>query len=376
MLDLSRVLAGPYAAMILGDLGADVIKVEQPGGGDDTRQWGPPFIETPEGRESTYFLSANRNKRSVAIDLKDPNERRFVEELVRWADVLIENFRPGVMGRLQLGDSDLAELNPSLVRLSISGFGDDGPESERVGYDLILQAEGGLMSITGDVEGPMVKVGVPIADITAALFGVIGILGGLLERGVSGRGQRVSTSLLAGQIGIHTFQGTRFLVAGEVPPLSGNHHPTVCPYGVFTARDASLVIAVGNDAIWSRFAPLVGIDPDLEKFSTNAERIAHRIELNELLAPRLAERTVAEWLTRFDAAGVPAGQLKSLDQVYATEQVRQQDLVWSTTHTNLGPIELSGSPLRYGRSGVSVRRAPPTLGEHTDEIRHEMLPDE
>ncbi|HEY5302560.1 MAG TPA: CoA transferase [Acidimicrobiales bacterium] len=376
VLDLSRVLAGPYAAMILGDLGADVIKVEQPGGGDDTRQWGPPFIETPEGRESTYFLSANRNKRSVAIDLKDPNERRFVEELVRWADVLIENFRPGVMARLRLGDSDLAELNPSLVRLSISGFGDDGPESERVGYDLILQAEGGLMSITGDVEGPMVKVGVPIADISAALFGVIGVLGGLIERGVSGRGQRVSTSLLAGQVGIHTFQGTRFLVAGEIPPLSGNHHPTVCPYGVFSARDAPLVIAVGNDAIWSRFAPLVGIDPDLEKFSTNADRIAHQGELHELLAPRLAEHTVSDWLARFDTAGVPAGQLKTLDQVYATEQVRQQDLVWSTTHTNLGPIELPGSPLHYGRSDVSVRRAPPTLGEHTDEVRHEILPNE
>lgn len=375
VLDLSRVLAGPLAAMILGDLGAEVIKVEQPDG-DDTRHWGPPFIETPEGRESTYFLSANRNKRSVVIDLKDPGERPFIEDLVRWADAIIENFRPGVMARLGLADEDLEALNPSLVRLSISGFGDDGPESDRVGYDLILQAEGGLMSLTGDDDGPMFKVGVPIADITAALYGVIGILGGLIERGVSGRGQRVSTSLLAGQIGIHTFQGTRFLVAGEVPPPSGNHHPTVCPYGVFKASDALLVIAVGNDAIWKRFAPLVGIDPSMAAFATNSQRIAHHVELNELLAPRLAERTVIDWLERFDSAGVPAGQLKDLDQVYATEQVRQQGLVWSVTHSTLGPIELPGNPLRYGRSAVSVRRSPPTLGEHDDEVRHEISTNE
>ena len=372
VLDLSRVLAGPYAAMILGDLGAEVIKVEQPGSGDDTRKWGPPFIDTPDGPESTYFLSANRNKRSVTVDLKDPDERSFIEKMVNWADVIIENFRPGVMDRLGLGDAVLEALNPSLVRLSISGFGDDGPESRRVGYDHILQAEGGLMSITGAPEGPMVKVGVPIADITAALYGVIGILAGLLERGSSGRGQRVSTSLLAGQIGLHTFQGTRYLVAGEVPPPSGNQHPTVCPYGVFSASDAPIVIAVGNDAIWRRFAPLVGIDPSLEIFSTNAQRIANQRELNELMAPGLIARTVAQWLVLFDEAGVPAGQVKTIDQVYDTEQVRQQGLVWTGEHTTLGKIELPGSPLRYGRSTVSMRLAPPVLGEHSTRIREEL----
>jgi len=376
VLDLSRVLAGPYAAMILGDLGAEVIKVEQPGSGDDTRKWGPPFIETPDGPESTYFLSANRNKRSVTVDLKDPDERSFIEKMVNWADVIIENFRPGVMDRLGLGDAVLEALNPSLVRLSISGFGDDGPESRRVGYDHILQAEGGLMSITGAPEGPMVKVGVPIADITAALYGVIGILAGLLERGSSGRGQRVSTSLLAGQIGLHTFQGTRYLVAGEVPPPSGNQHPTVCPYGVFSASDAPIVIAVGNDAIWRRFAPLVGIDPSLEIFSTNAQRIASQRELNELMTPGLLAHTVAQWLVLFDEAGVPAGQVKTIDQVYDTEQVRQQGLVWTGEHTTLGKIELPGSPLRYGRSTVSMRLAPPVLGEHSTRIREEMGGDE
>jgi crotonobetainyl-CoA:carnitine CoA-transferase CaiB-like acyl-CoA transferase len=369
------VLAGPYAAMILGDLGADVIKIEQPQGGDDTRQWGPPFVETAEGRESTYFLSANRNKRSVTIDLKDPDEREFIEELLRWADVVIENFRPGVMQRLDLGDDVLAGINPSLIRLSISGFGDNGPDSRRVGYDHILQAEGGVMSLTGDPEGPMVKVGVPIADITAGLYGVIGILAGLVERASSGRGQRVSTSLLAGQIGIHTFQGTRYLVAGDVPPPSGNQHPTVCPYGVFSASDGPIVIAVGNDAIWSRFAPLVNIDPSLERFSTNARRIENQSQLFDLMAPVLAEYTVAQWLIKCDDVRVPAGQVKTIDQVYAGEQVRQQGLVWTAEHSTLGTIELPGSPLRYGRSRVELRRAPPTLGEHSAEVRKEMRRD-
>lgn len=373
VLDLSRVLAGPYATMILGDLGADVIKVELPGDGDDTRMWGPPFIPTEQGRESTYFLSANRNKRGITVDLKDPEEWALVERLVRWADVIVENFRPGVMDRLGLGDGALEVMNPGLVRLSISGFGDDGPDSLRVGYDHILQAEGGLMSLTGPREGPMVKVGVPIADITAGLFGVIGVLAGLVERATSGRGQRVSTSLLAGQIGLHTFQGTRYLIAGEVPSPSGNQHPTVCPYGVFSTSDGPIVIAVGNDNIWGRFAPLLGIDGWDPRFVTNAKRIANASELFELIESALAEGDVAEWLLKFDDAGVPAGQVKTLDAVYATEQVRQQNLVWTADHQTLGPIEMPGSPLRYGRSHVGLRLAPPTLGQHNDEVREEFL---
>ncbi len=372
VLDFSRVLAGPYATMILGDLGAEVIKIEQPSGGDDTRHWGPPFVASPSGPESTYFLSTNRNKRSVTIDLKDPDEREFIERLVRWADVIVENFRPGVMERLGLGDELLEAMNPRLIRLSISGFGDDGPDSHRVGYDLILQAEGGLMSVTGPPEGPMLKVGVPIADLTAGLYGVIGILGGLVERASSARGQRVSTSLLAGQIGLHAFQGTRYLVSGEVPPLSGNQHPTVCPYGVFETSDGPIVIAVGNDAIWRRFAPLLGLDPADERFLTNADRIKRVDELNGEMASALATKTVREWLQHFDESGVPAGEVKTFDEVYATQQVRQQNLVWTASHSSLGTIELSGSPLRFSRSEVVLRRPPPTLGEHTVEIRDEF----
>ena len=373
VLDFSRVLAGPYATMILGDLGADVIKVELPGSGDDTRLWGPPFIPTETGRESTYFLSTNRNKRGITVDLKNPDEWPLIERLVRWADVVVENFRPGVMERLGLGDEALEALNPGVVRLSISGFGDDGPDASRVGYDHILQAEGGLMSLTGPRNGPMIKVGVPIADITAGLFGAIGVLAGLVERVRSGRGQRVSTSLLAGQIGLHVFQGTRYLIAGEVPSPSGNQHPTVCPYGVFNASDGPVVIAVGNDNIWVRFAPLLDLDPADERFATNAQRIANASALSELMDPVLARAPVAVWLAKFDAVGVPAGEVKTLDAVYQTEQVRQQNLVWRAEHETLGPIELPGSPLRYGRSHVGLRLAPPTLGQHNVEVREELF---
>jgi len=373
VLDLARVLAGPYAAMLLGDLGADVIKVERPDGGDDTRRWGPPFVPAGDGAESTYFLSANRGKRSVAIDLKAPGERAFIEALVRWADVLVENFRPGVMDRLGLGDDRLAELNPRLVRLAISGFGEAGPDRDRVGYDQILQAEGGLMSLTGTTGSPAVKVGVPIADISAGLFGVIGVLGALVERARSGLGQRVSTSLLAAQIGIHTFQATRYLIAGEVPGPSGNHHPTVAPYGVFDAADGPLVIAVGNDDIWRRFAPLVGLDAADSRFSTNAARLGNIAELHRIMNAGLASRTVADWLKTLRQAGVPAGELKTLDRVYDSAQVRAENLIWEVDHPLLGSIRLPGNPVHYSRSALSPGLPPPTLGEHTGELRATLL---
>jgi formyl-CoA transferase len=379
VLDLARVLAGPYAAMLLGDLGAEVIKVERPGAGDDTRHWGPPFVQgagdaaAGDRAESTYFLSVNRGKRSAAIDLKDPGEREFVEALVRWADVLVENFRPGVMDRLGLSDDRLAELNPRLIRLSISGFGEQGPDRDRVGYDQILQAEGGVMSLTGTAASRAVKVGVPIADISAALFGVIGALGALVERERSGLGQRVSTSLLAGQVGIHTFQATRYLIAGQVPGLSGNHHPTVAPYGVFDAADGPLVIAVGNDDIWRRFAPLAGLDPADPRFATNALRLGHLGELQQIMNAALAQRMVADWLDRLRRAGVPAGELKTLDRVYDSEQARAENLIWEVDHPRLGSIRLPGHPVHYSRTAVTPGLPPPVLGEHTDELRAALL---
>ena len=367
VLDLSRVLAGPYAAMLLADLGAEVIKIERPGSGDDTRSWGPPFAG-PDASQSTYFLAVNRGKRSVTVDLKDPLEREFVDGLVQWADVLVENFRPGVMERLRLGDDRLAELNPGLVRLSISGFGDEGPDRDRVGYDQIVQAEGGLMSLTGMPDGPAVKVGVPIADISAGLFGVIGVLGALLERARSGTGQRVATSLLAGQAGIHTFQATRYLIAGEVPGPSGNHHPTGAPYGVFAAADGPIVIAVGNDGIWRRFAPLVGLDPADGRFLTNALRIGRLGELHALLAAALSRQPTAAWLQLLATAGVPAGRVKTLADVYDGESAAP-GLVWEVDHPLLGRIRLPANPLVYSRSTLSAGLPPPLLGEHTDAVR-------
>jgi crotonobetainyl-CoA:carnitine CoA-transferase CaiB-like acyl-CoA transferase len=373
VLDLARVLAGPYAAMLLGDLGAEVIKVERPGAGDDTRHWGPPFMPAGDGVESTYFLSVNRGKRSVAIDLKDPAEQAFIDALVRWADVLIENFRPGVMDRLGLGDDRLSELNPRLIRLAITGFGETGPDSDRVGYDQILQAEGGLMSLTGTVASPAVKVGVPIADVSAGLFGVIGVLGALVEREHSGRGQRVSTSLLAAQIGIHTFQATRYLIGGQVPGPSGNHHPTVAPYGTFEAADGPLVIAVGNEEIWRRFAPLVGLDPADGRFSTNAQRLGNLGELHRIVSTRLSERPVAGWLATLRQAGVPAGELKTLDRVYSSEQARAERLVWEVNHPLLGRIRLPGNPVHFSRSALSPGRPPPALGADTADLRQALL---
>jgi crotonobetainyl-CoA:carnitine CoA-transferase CaiB-like acyl-CoA transferase len=368
VLDLSRVLAGPYAAMMLADLGAHVTKVERPRVGDDTRQWGPPFVGEEGARESTYFLSTNRNKESIELDLKDDADREVLRALVADADVLIENFRPGVMDRLGFGIEALERINPRLVMLSISGFGPTGPDSGRTGYDQILQAEGGLMSLTGHAEPT--KVGVPIADLLAGMFGAFGVLAALRERdAISGRGQVVETSLLAGQIAIHCFQGTRWLVAGEVPGPAGNDHPTVCPYGLFPTADRPLIIAVGNDAIWKRFAPLVDLDPKAPEHATNGHRVAHRDQLDAEIRGRMRREPAALWLERFAEHGIPAGEVRTLDQVYAAPQVREADLVIEVEHPTLGAIELPGSPLNFGRSPARDHQAPPTLGQHSAAIR-------
>jgi len=367
VVDLSRVLAGPYAAMMLGDLGARVIKVERPEG-DDTRAWGPPFVGEEGALESTYFLSTNRNKQSIVLDFKDPGDLRLLERLIARADVLIENFRPKVLERFNLGAERLLELNPGLVVLSISGFGHDGPQSGRVGYDQILQGEAGLMSFTGPPGEPS-KVGVAISDILAGMFGAYGVLAALHERSGSGRGQVVRTSLLASTIAVHAFQGARYLIAGEVPEPIGNRHPTVAPYGAYECSDGILQIAVGNDAIWARFADLLDLDARDERFGTNRQRVANTPVLDALIAERLRTASVEEWVERLDAAGVPAGEVKSLDRVYADEQVRSQRLVVETEHSTLGPIRTAGAPLRFDRSGAPDHRPPPTLGEHSEEIR-------
>lgn len=372
VVDLSRVLAGPYAAMLLGDLGARVIKIERPGGGDDTRRWGPPFVGKEGAVESTYYLSTNANKESIVLDLKDADDLGLLKNLIRRADVLIENFRAGVLDKLGFGQGNLETLNSRLVTLSITGFGSAGPERDRPGYDQILQAEGGLMSFTGpDCEHPT-KVGVPIADLVAGMLGAVGVLAALREREISGRGQRVSTSLLAGQIAIHGFQGTRWLVAGEVPTPSGNHHPTVAPYGVFSTADRPIVIAVGNEDIWRRFAPLVDLAEDDERFVPNSARVANRAELESLITECFRTRSADHWLSALERASIPAGEVKSLDRVYASEQVLAEGLVREVTHSTLGRLRLPGTPLRFSRSAEPHHLAPPTMGEHTAAIRREF----
>lgn len=367
VVDLTRALAGPYATMMLADAGAEVIKIERPGSGDDTRGWGPPFVGEPGAEESVYFLSTNRSKKSVELDFKDSEGFDQLKNLIRSADVLVENFRPGTLEKLGLGESELEELNPSLVVLSITGFGEGGPEGHKPGFDQIVQGEGGLMSFTGPVGGPPTKVGVPIADILAGMFGAFGVASALMERERSGKGQWVRASLLGGMIGIHTFQGTRWLIAGEVPEPGGNRHPTIAPYGGYECADGVVNIAVGSEGLWQRFAPLVGLDPDDERFSTNGDRVDKIEELEEEMKPALTSATVDEWIERLDEAGVPAGRIRSLDEVYASGQVEHLGLIDVVDHETLGELRLPGSPVAYSRSGRPSPTAPPTLGQHTSE---------
>ena len=372
VVDLTRALAGPHAAMMLGDLGARVVKVETPGTGDDSRGWGPPFVGPPESPISTYFLSCNRNKESVTADLKSAEGHDVLTGLVRRADVLLENFRPGVLDRLGLGFQQLQELNPRLVILSITGFGHDGPEAGRAGYDQIAQGEAGLMSMTGP-PGEPTRVGLPIGDLLAGMYGAFGVLAALLDRERTGRGTVVRTSLLAAIVGVHSFQGTRWTVAHEVPQGPGNHHPSIAPYGLFHAADGPIQIAVGSEAQWQLFAPIVGVDPADPRYATNRDRVAHRDSLLAAIDSALAADSSATWLERLGDLGVPAGRVRSLDQVYEWEQTRSQGLVITVDHPVLGRIELPGPPLRFDdrhrAGGRETHLPPPALGQHDDEVR-------
>lgn len=377
VVDLSRALAGPHASMMLADLGARVIKVESPGGGDDTRAWGPPFVG-PDQSVSTYFLSANRNKESVVLDLKNDGDKEVLARLIRSADVLIENFRPGVLDRLGFGSEQLAELNPRLIVLAISGFGHDGPEGGRAGYDQIAQGEAGVMSVTGpDPETPT-KVGVPIGDVAAGMYGAFGVVAALHERACTGRGSVVRTSLLAALVGVHAFQGTVWTVAHRVPVAQGAHHPSICPYGLFHASDGVVQIAVGSESLWHTFAASFGLDADDPRFRVNSDRVRHAAELRAAVDAAFAAFTSEELLDRLDAAGVPAGRVRDLQQVYEWDQTRSQGLVIEVAHPLLGSIELPGPPLRFfDTAGDEWHRrnvAPPLYGEHTVAIRQEFAP--
>lgn len=374
VLDLTRALSGPHAAMMLGDLGARVIKVENPDGGDDTRGWGPPFVGPDAEPTSTYFLSCNRNKESIVLDLKADAGAQTLARLVRHADVLLENFRPGVLDRLGFPVERLHELNPGLVICSISGFGHDGPEGGRAGYDQIAQGEAGLMSLTGSGPDDPQRMGVPIADLLAGMYGAYGILAALHERARTGRGQVVRTSLLAAAVGVHAFQGTRWTVAGEVPHAQGNHHPSICPYGLFRCADGAVQISVGSESLWRRMATGFGLDPQAPGMATNAERVGHRDEVIRVVERAFASYAAEDLLLRLSELGIPAGRVRTLDEVYGWEQTLSQGLLTRVEHSLLGPIDLPGPPLRFfadgGRREATrrVHAAPPRLGEHTDTV--------
>jgi crotonobetainyl-CoA:carnitine CoA-transferase CaiB-like acyl-CoA transferase len=370
VIDLSRAVAGPHAAMMLGDLGARVIKVERPGHGDDARTWGPPFVEGPDGQPvSTYFLAANRNKESITLDLKDADDMTHLRHLLAMADVLIENFLPATLTRLGLTEQALMILNPRLVVLAISGFGHDGPEGSRPGYDQIAQGESGLMSVTGSNPDDPQRVGVPIADILAGTYGAYGVLAALHERSRTGRGQIVRTSLLAAVVASHGYQGTAWTVAGVRGQAQGNHHPSIAPYGLFRCGAGAVQIACGNDSQWHKLSTEFELDVDAG-LTTNRQRVERRAEVIRILEDAFSSLAVAEVLARLEAVGVPAGRVRTIDEVYTWDQTRSQGLLVDVQHDSLGLIQLPGPPLRFFdvtdemevETTVQHHQPPPLLG--------------
>jgi crotonobetainyl-CoA:carnitine CoA-transferase CaiB-like acyl-CoA transferase len=371
VLDLSRVLAGPYCTMILGDLGADVIKVEHPDG-DETRRWGPPFSEG----ESAYYLSVNRNKRSLTADLRTPPDRALIERIAGTADVLVENFLPGALDRLGLSLARLRAANPRLITLSISGMGVTGPDRDLPGYDFIVQARGGLMSITGPQDGPPSKVGVAIVDLTTGMMAANAILAALYARERTGKGQHIDISLLETQVSWLANVGTAALLTGNEPARHGNAHPTIVPYQIFDVADGAVAIGVGNDAQWRRMCEEIGaLDlRDDPRYAGNAERVRHRAELTSLLSERLRAYTRADCVARLRAARVPVSEVRTVREVLADPQVIERGMIEVIEHPTIGEIRLLGIPYKFSDTPASVRRHPPLLGEHSAEIRGEYAP--
>jgi len=372
VLDFSRVLAGPYCTMMLGDMGADVIKVEDPSKGDDTRGWGPPF----QGTESAYFLSVNRNKKSITLNLKSPAGLAAAQRLALSSHVLVENFRPGTMDRLGLGYEAMRTLNPRLVYCSVSGFGQTGPQRKRPGYDAMMQGEGGLMSLTGFPDGPPTKVGISIADLVAGLFAVQGILLALRVADQTGAGQWVDLSLLDGQVGLLTFQAASYFATGKSPARLGNVHPMITPYETYRTADGFVIIAVGTDAMWRAFRDLVGLPkegPDAERMATSRQRVALRAELAAILEPIIARRTTSEWIADLERLGIPCGRVRSVGEVLTDPQVLARELVQQVDHATLGRISTTGIPIKLSETPGAIQSAPPLLGQHTAEVLREVL---
>ena len=371
VLDLSRILAGPYCSMLLADMGAEVIKVERPVKGDDTRAFGPPFIEG----ESAYFLSINRGKKSITVNFKKDEGREIIYRLIKKSDILLENFRPGTLDKIGLGYKDIEKINPQIIYASISGFGQSGPERLKAGYDLTVQGMGGIMSLTGDPSGPPYKVGTSISDILAGIYACQGILLALIARNKNGKGQKVDISMLDCQVSLLTYQAGIYFATGLVPKRKGNQHPTICPYETFKASDEYINIAIGNDKLWQKFCDLLGLKEikDDPKFSSNPKRVENRDELFLIIGKIIREKKAQEWLKIFDGEGIPAGPILSVDKVLSHPQVLAQEMVVEVNHPKSGKIKLTGIPVKLSATPGSIDKPPPLLGEHNDEVLSNIL---
>lgn len=370
VLDLTRVLSGPYCTMVLGDLGARVIKVEHPERGDDTRHWGPPFLSG----ESAYFLSINRNKESIAIDYRDADGRGVLERLLPQVDIVVENFRPDTLIPYGLDAATLTARFTRLIYCSVSGYGQTGPRRDEPGYDAVIQAEGGLMSVTGAADGPPFRLGVAISDIVAGLFAVQGVLAALVARERHGRGQIIDIGMLDATSALLTYQAGIHFTTGQAPARIGNRHPNIAPYETFAAADGDLVIAVGNDALWKRFCAAIGRD-DLAldtRFTTNLDRVTNYAALKGILDAVFAQATRAAWIERLKEAGVPCGSVRDIGELFRDPQLHARGMVASVPHATIGKVNVVGSPIKLSETPASVRTGPPTLSQHADAILGEL----
>ena len=377
VIDLTRVLAGPYCTMILGDLGADVIKIEAPGRGDDTRHWGPPFTDAPDGQqgESAYFLSANRNKRSMTLNLKSEKGITILKDLIREGDVLVENFRTGTLEKWGLDYDMLQEIRPGLIYCTITGYGYSGPMADRPGYDFMVQALGGFMSVTGPADGDPTRAGIAIADLATGIFASNAILAALFARERTGQGQRIDMSLLDSQVALMPYVASNYLVSGELPNRYGNGHPNIVPYQEFKAHDQYFAFACGNDNQWQKFCRAVEQEAWIndERFVTNSARLANRETVVAMLNELFSNKDAADWMALCDEIGIPSAPINNIAQVFAHEQVKARNTQLEVPHPTAGTVPLVNSPLKIPTNPTRVRYPPPTLGQHTDELLRALL---
>lgn len=371
VIDLTRILAGPYCTMMLGDMGAEIIKIENPDGGDDTRSWGPPFLNGV----SAYFLSINRNKKSLTLNLKDERGKALLRDLIRKGDVMVENFRPGALEKLGFSWEEIRRANPRMIFASLSGFGQTGPRRSEPGFDVVIQGEGGVMSITGDPDGPPTKVGASIADITAGMLAAQGVMLALYHREKTGVGQMVDVSMLDGQVALLAYHANGYFATGRVPPRRGNRHPSITPYETYSCGDGYFNLGVGNDSLWRRFCDAMGLGSLKEdpRFAVNKDRVSNREALQRILDAFFAEKTVEETIEALRGAGVPCGPINDLGQTLSDPQVLAREMVVDVDAPVAGPTKVTGVPIKLSETPGAVRTPPPALGQHTDEVLEAVL---